>query len=116
LGRLSRGLLIEDSCGIAICSQRPEIGFPNGGFDMVELTVPAFKRRKVLDEHAAWLRQIPRQPGQVGGAIGAIVESGPFPAPRGLVTSYSDFDDGNFVRFTVDQSFLDYLEERGVSF
>jgi hypothetical protein len=83
---------------------------------MAELTVPAFQRRKVLDAHAAWLRQLPRQPNQVGGTIGAIVEGPPFPAPRGLVTSYSDFDDGNLIRFIVDQGFLDYLEDRGISF
>lgn len=50
---------------------------PNGEGSMAELTVPANRRRQVLDAHAASQRQLAKLPRQVACAIVGIVDSPP---------------------------------------
>jgi hypothetical protein len=80
-----------------------------------KIVVPAYQRRRVYAAHAAWQRQLPRQPRQIGASIVTLVEGPPRFVP-GQISTYSDFDDGNVIEFIVDDDFREFWEARGNSF
>ena len=80
---------------------------------MTDVQVPSERKREILDAHAEWLRSLPREPGQIGGAIGALIE-GPAIHYPGEITTYSDFEPIRFVN--VAPAFVDYLHGRGIPF
>ena len=80
---------------------------------MPDVQVSRERKRLILDAHAQWLRSLPRSEGQIGGAIGGLVEGPPIHYP-GEVVTYSDFE---YIRFVnVPAAFITYLNEQNISF
>ncbi len=80
---------------------------------MPNIQVAAERKREVIEAHRIWTSGLPREPGQIGGAISTLVEGPPIYIP-GEVTAYSDFDPVRFLM--VDPRFLEFLKERGIPF
>ena len=60
-----------------------------------------------------WSSRLPRQPGQIGGHITALVE-GPPVYRTGEVTAYSDFDPIRLMG--IERSFVEFLREEKIPF
>ena len=79
---------------------------------MANIQVSAERKQEIQEAHRLWLSELPRQAGQLGGTIGALVEGPPVYTP-GEVTTYSDFA---AVRYLVDPAFVDFLKVRNIPF
>ncbi len=80
---------------------------------MPNIQVAAERRSQIIEAHRLWQQSLPRGPGQIGSAISALVQGPPIVRPR-RIEAYSDFDPIRFI--SVDRAFLNYLDERGISY
>ena len=78
---------------------------------MPDVQVPKERSREIVEAHRQWLRTLPREPGQIGGTIGSLVEGPPIYV-EGLIETYSDFPPVCF--YGVDPGFLRYLREQRI--
>jgi hypothetical protein len=79
----------------------------------LNIQVDARWRRDVVEAHRVWTREFPREPGQIGGTITALIEGPPICKPP-TVSTYSDFAAVRFL--SVDSRFVEFLRRRGIPF
>jgi hypothetical protein len=80
---------------------------------MPNIQVAGDRRREILEAHRVWASRLSREPGQIGGAIAALVEGPPVIVPLQIET-YSDFDPVRFV--SVDPRFVEFLVTQDIAF
>jgi hypothetical protein len=80
---------------------------------MSNIQVASERRRDVIEAHRVWARDLPREPGQIGGSIVSLVEGPPVYTP-GEITTYSDFEPVRFLG--VDPRFVEFLKARNIPF